>query len=127
MGARALDVSAPTPHRHRRCIVLRGEREATLQRAAQLVSHLASTCVIEGGPVSAARSRQLLRRSFDAVVLDLHAGAAADTLGRCHGLVRGGGALILCLPPTGCEVRRRELAVHPYTSTDVGDRFWRRL
>jgi tRNA(Met) cytidine acetyltransferase len=120
-------VSAPTPLRHRRCIVLHGEREATLQRAAQLVSHLASACVVEGGSVSAARSRQLLGQSFDAVVLDLHAGAAADTLGRCHGLVRGGGALILCLPPTGCAVRRPELAVHPYTSADVGRRFWRRL
>lgn len=107
--------------------MLHGEREATLQRAAQLVSHLASTCVVRGGSVSTARSRQLLGRSFDAVVVDLHAGVAADTLGRCHGLVRGGGALILCLPPAGCALRRPELAVYPYTSDDVGARFWRRL
>ncbi|HTV22312.1 MAG TPA: tRNA(Met) cytidine acetyltransferase TmcA domain-containing protein, partial [Polyangiaceae bacterium] len=77
--------------------------------------------------MSAARTRQLLGQSFDAVVLDLHDGVAADTLGRCHGLVRGGGALILCLPPPGCAPRRPELAVLPYTSTDVGCRFWQRL
>jgi len=107
--------------------VLRGDREATLREAARLVSHLTSTFGAGGAPVSAARTRQLLGQSFDAVVLDLHDGVAADTLGRCHGLVRGGGALILCLPPPGCARRRSSLAVPPYTSADVGTRFWQRL
>lgn len=120
-------MSAPLPPRHRRCIVLRGERQATLREAARLISGLASSCNVGGGPVSAARTRQLLGQTFDAVIVDLHDGVAADTLGRCHGLVRGGGALILCLPPTGCAPSRPELAVLPYTSADVGSRFWQRL
>lgn len=96
--------------------MLRGDREATLREAAQLASHLTSTFGARGAPVPAARTRQLLGQSFDAVVLDLHDGVAADTLGRCHGLVRGGGALILCLPPLQCARRRSALAVPPYTS-----------
>jgi tRNA(Met) cytidine acetyltransferase len=114
------------PH-HRRCIVLRGERDATLAEAGRLVSALQSVCVVDASHRSRARSQQLLGRSFDAVVLDLHAGVSADTLGRCHGLVRGGGALLLCMPPEGRSIAAAELAVYPFTAAHVGTRFWSRL
>jgi tRNA(Met) cytidine acetyltransferase len=115
----------PLAPRHRRCIVLRGERAATERAAARLVSALESVCAVDGGPLSGGRTRRLLGRSFDAVVLDLHGGLSADTLGRCHGLVRGGGALVLRLPPQ--PVAAPDLAVYPYTRADVGTRFWSRL
>ncbi|HWO11936.1 MAG TPA: GNAT family N-acetyltransferase [Polyangiaceae bacterium] len=113
--------------RHRRCIVLRGGREETLREATRLTSGLAEVAVVDGGRLAPARARALLGRSLDAVVLDLHAGLSADTLGQCHGLVRGGGALVLCLPPPGQPVSLAELAVYPFAPEQVGTRFWQRL
>jgi tRNA(Met) cytidine acetyltransferase len=118
-------VISPTPY-HRRLIVLRGERDQTLQRASWLTSALAEVAVIEGR-LAPARARALLGRSLDAVILDLHAGLSADTLGQCHGLVRGGGALIVCLPPEGAPVASADLAVYPFTVAEVGTRFWERF
>ncbi len=42
--------------------------------------------------------RRLLGQTFGAVVLDLRGGLDANALGQAHGLVRGGGALVLRLP-----------------------------
>src|SRR5690606_8867330 len=49
-----------------------------------------------------------------------------DVLGQCHGFVRGGGALISRLPPSGQTPRANlsRMAVWPYTVDDVGDRCW---
>ena len=63
----------------------------------------------------------MLGRSFDAVVLDLHDGLDADLLGQCHGLVRGGGTLILRMPEELPPLA--SLAVAPFTARDVGTRF----
>ncbi len=55
----------------------------------------------DGAPVDAVSAAAMARRlgtTVDAVVLDLHDGFDGDTLGRAHGLVRGGGVLVLRLP-----------------------------
>ncbi len=63
--------------------------------------------------------------AVDAVVLDLHDGLDLDALGRAHGLIRGGGSLILRLP---IETPRRDaLAPWPFTARDVGTESWERL
>src|SRR5689334_19881386 len=111
--------------RHRRCIVLRGEPEATRREAARLTSRLSA--VVSLGATRLRPARSLLGQSFDAIVLDLHAGLSPDVLGLCQGLVRGGGALILCLPPEGRAVPRAELAVAPFSVADVTTRFWSRF
>ena len=113
------------PSRHRRCIVLRGERDVTRGEAARLTSRLGAVQTLDGTELRPARS--LLGQSFDAIVLDLHAGVSPDVLGLCQGLVRGGGALILCLPPEGRAVPRAELAVAPFGVADVTTRFWSRF
>lgn len=78
--------------------------------------------------VAPAEVRGLLGRSFDAVVLDLHAALDADRLGQCHGFVWGGGALVLRLPPVGeAQVGPARLAAFPFAEADVGQRFRRHL
>jgi tRNA(Met) cytidine acetyltransferase len=62
-----------------------------------------------------------LGQAFDVVVLDAHAGLDADALGQAHGLVFGGGALILRLGPAPSSDAR--LAVFPHSIADVGLRF----
>ena len=113
--------------RHRRLIVLRGARDETLRLAASLTSALTDVAQLEAGHLAPARARALLGRSLDAVVLDLHAGLSADTLGLCHGLVRGGGALLVCMPPAGAPVASVGLAVYPFGPEHVGTRFWERF
>lgn len=117
----------PAEKRHRRLIILRGERDPTLRQAALLVSALRDVVVLEAGHMAPAKARALLGRSLDAVVLDLHAGLSADVLGQSHGVVRGGGALIVCAPPAGAPVPSAELAVYPFAVEQVGTRFWDRF
>jgi len=67
-----------------------------------------------------------LGRSYDVVVLDAHGGVDADVLGQCHGLVWGGGALVLRMSEVGAEPEtsgRAGLAVVPHGFEDVGMRF----
>lgn len=67
-----------------------------------------------------------LGRSYDAVVLDAHDGIDADVLGQCHGLVWGGGALVLRMGEVGAVPSREaqaRLAAFPYRPEDVGTRF----
>ncbi|MCA9706970.1 MAG: tRNA(Met) cytidine acetyltransferase [Myxococcales bacterium] len=67
-----------------------------------------------------------LGRSLDAVVLDAHAGLDPEVLGCAHGLVWGGGGLVLRLPPAGVVppvASRARLAAHPFGPDDVGTRF----
>lgn len=117
--------------RHRRCIVLRGEREQTCIEAERILARLDSDRVAWiGRPagtrfVECERARSLLGQAFDAVVIDLHDELDADVIGQCHGLVWGGGALILLMPEHPPPQHR--LAPPPFSSKDVGTRFWSRL
>ncbi|EDM81412.1 hypothetical protein PPSIR1_39515 [Plesiocystis pacifica SIR-1] len=62
--------------------------------------------------------------SFDLVGVDARGGLAMDALGQAHGLVRGGGALILDLRehPGARSTRGRHLAAFPHGVEDVGAR-----
>ena len=75
--------------------------------------------------------RQLTRqlgRTLDAVVVDLHDGVDADLLGMASGMVVGGGALLLRLPPAGqVPLPDARLVVPPHPPDAVGLRAWSRF
>jgi len=74
--------------------------------------------------------RGALGQTLDAVVLDAHAGLSPERLAIAEGLVRGGGALVLRLPPECAApdpLGQAALCVEPFTAQDVGTRWWRRL
>lgn len=114
----------------RSCFVLRGSRETTLSEARRWVARLAPAAVLVVGAevdgLSPGALGGLLGRAFDAVIIDAHGELDPDVLGRCHGFVRGGGALILCLPDGPAPPGAR-LAAWPHDASEVGDRFWRRF
>ena len=125
--------------RHRRSLVFRGDASATRERALKCLEGLSEASILwvsdHEAPATAATSvpprtlSTLLGRSFDVVVLDLHDDLNPEGLGQAHGLVWGGGALILRLPPVdGMPARSQErLAVSPHGPEDVGRRFLRRF
>ena len=127
MGAAPAAAPGGADPRHRRCVALRGDRQATAAAAARVCGALPS--VLDVGPegVPPGRTRSLLGQAFDAVVIDAHDGLDADLLGRCHGLVRGGGALVLRLPPHGETRRWAPLALPTFALDEAGTRFWARL
>ena len=115
--------------RHRHLIVLRGSRDETARAArAALVGRGgpgADDLWVASDATPPSRVRRLLGQAFDAVVLDLHDGVDADLIGQVHGFVRGGGALVLRLPPLGAPpgAGQLRLAAFPYQAADVGTRF----
>ncbi|HJL19528.1 MAG TPA: GNAT family N-acetyltransferase [Sandaracinaceae bacterium LLY-WYZ-13_1] len=121
--------------RHRRCIVLRGSADATRDEALALTEGLDAVLFVDGSgaapahAVPASRVKRLLGRAYDAVVLDLHGGLDADVFGQAHGMVWGGGRLVLRMPPTGEApiAGRARFAVHPHRPRDVTPRFWWRF
>lgn len=125
----------PRSARHRRCIVLRGTRAATRDVALARLAALDDAEVLwvgsEAEPVRfellpPPRVATRLGRSYDAVVLDAHDGIDADVLGQCHGLVWGGGALVLRMGEVGAvpsQQAQARLAAFPYRPEDVGTRF----
>ncbi|MFO0744584.1 MAG: GNAT family N-acetyltransferase [Myxococcota bacterium] len=125
---------------HRRaCVVLRGSLAETRDAAIATLARLEPAQVLwvgapgdaPPGVVAAAPQAVpgLLGRAFDAVVLDVFAGLDADLLGQVHGFIRGGGALVLRMPPCGTvpERGRERLAAWPFTAADVGQRFHERF
>jgi tRNA(Met) cytidine acetyltransferase len=123
---------------HRSLRLLRGPADETAARAARLVSRLAPEAVLWVGdetppgsglaPVAPKRVGGLLGRSFDAVVLDLHAPVDAGLLGQAQGFVWGGGALIVRAPPAGAPwPPSPALCLPPFTLEDVGARFATRV
>ncbi len=120
--------------RHRRCVVLRGTPTDTADAARTLLRDISETERLWVGgeapeAVAPREVKHLLGQSTSAVILDLHQGLDADVLGQSHGLIRGGGALVLCMPPHGEAPAggRAALAVHPYGPDDVTHRFWDRF
>ena len=119
----------PEP-RHRRCGVVRGDREQTRAAAAALVCDLEDVLWVsrtESAALRPSQVRRVLGVSRDAVVLDLHDGPDADLIAQSHGFVRGGGLLLFRLPPAPPQDGRERLVTAPFTSADVGMRFWDRL
>ncbi len=124
---------------HRGCVVLRGHRADTAARAHAGLRGLSADRVLwvsAGGDEARLRAvapRRLSRelgRSFDAVVVDAHDGIDADVIGQAHGLVRGGGSLLLRLWPATASTpvaARAPLTAYPYDVAKVGERLTRRL
>ena len=111
----------------RRLVALRGAPGETAAAAARLCAELDEVLAVGPQATSPGQVRRLLGQSFAAVTIDAHAGLDADLLGRCHGLVRGGGALVLRLPPPGVAPRWAPLALQGFPLAQAGTRFWERL
>lgn len=106
--------------------MLRGSPERTQAAAQRALDTLPAERVLWVEEKSALHRR--LGQGFDAVVLDLHGGIDADMLGICHGLVWGGGALVLRMPPEGQRPEGPSaLAIYPYEAVHVGGHLWDRL
>lgn len=90
--------------RHRTLVVCRGLPHDTAAQAHTATAHLEDTLWVgapDGVAVDATPAAEVARQlgsTRAAVVLDLHTGFDGDTLGRVHGLVQGGGVLVLRLP-----------------------------
>lgn len=84
--------------------MVRGGPDATAARAFAVVADLEAVLWVgaaDGAPVEAtthAAARRRLGSTCDGAVVELHSGVDLDTLGRVHGVVRGGGVLVLRLP-----------------------------
>lgn len=104
--------------RPRKLMILRGSEAATREQAEAMTRTLAAESIAWLGP----REITQLGQAFDVVVLDGHAGLDADRLGQAHGLVFGGGTLLLLLGDELAPADPR-LAVYPYTAAEVGRRF----
>jgi tRNA(Met) cytidine acetyltransferase len=100
----------------RRLVVLRGTPEDTRRRAELVV----------GALTEVAWGNAPLGTDADAVVVSLHDGFDPEALGRAVGLVRGGGALVLCVPPQG-PPPSAGLAVWPHGPDAVGTHLRDRL
>lgn len=100
----------------RRLLVLTGTPEET---AAAARSRLEAFDAVEEGDAA-------LGTEAAAVVLSLHEGLDPDALGRAVGRVRGGGVLVLRMPPEG-PPPWPALAVWPHPPSSVGTRLRARL
>jgi len=120
--------------RHRALIVLEGEADDVRARAATLLRGESVWLAPPGtGPsdvrtLTGRRSRIVHDEGLDSLVVDLHATVDPDALGATLAAVRGGGLVIVLLPPAGTpDASRDGLVVTPFLAQDVGDRFVRRL
>jgi tRNA(Met) cytidine acetyltransferase len=115
-------------------VVLRGSPSETRAAALRLVEALPDDAVLWIGDdddvrfatISTRRVAGVLGRAFDVVVIDAHDGFDADVLGQAHGLVWGGGALVLRRSVVDAPPARK-LVVVPYTIDDVTRRFDRHV
>lgn len=110
--------------RHRQLLALTGSQATTRAEAEACVQDLPTDRVlwIASG---IDRAEPHLGSELDAVVLDLHGGLDLDLLGQIHGLVRGGGLLVLRLPTEPPD--HPHLRPPPYTADQLGQRTWARL
>lgn len=116
--------------RHRRLVIVRGSEAQTSACVDAMLSAVPERDVAWIAETTPSREYVHVRphelatrlgQAFDVVVLAGHRSLDADTLGQAHGLVFGGGALVLRL---GLEaVADPRLAVFPYRAADVGRRF----
>lgn len=110
----------------RRAIVLRSDDPAVTLREArrQLRDIPASDVFWADDPASL---RAVAGDDFSAVVVDLHHRLSLDALGLAHGLVRGGGCMVLRVPDRQAPSDHRALAASPFPASAAGQRTWRRL
>ncbi|MEN8170329.1 MAG: GNAT family N-acetyltransferase [Pseudomonadota bacterium] len=131
--------SACAAARHRRLVVIAGEREWGYECAQEAITVLPGEwCWI--GDQALAMSRQvtveqahtLLGGESFGLVYDARAGFAPDALGAVAGTLRAGGLLLLLTPPLSewgdyPDPQRSRITVHPYSEKQVGGRYLQRL
>lgn len=118
---------------HRRLLLVRGDEDQTREQVERLLATLPERDVAWISTAAPTRAcvhvqpNQLsarLGQAFDVVVIDAHRGLDADLLGQAHGLVFGGGALVLRLQAEAHGPKPDpRLAVFPHSVGDVGQRF----
>ncbi|MEC7948792.1 MAG: GNAT family N-acetyltransferase, partial [Myxococcota bacterium] len=112
----------------RRLFVLRGTPEQTRLAAAACLRTTSQLWISARDGVSPRQAAGHLGAGFDAVVVDLHQGLDANALGMAVGFVRGGGGLLLRLPPAGVRPPPdARLCAPPHPASAVGHRAWDRL
>ncbi|MFO7561734.1 MAG: hypothetical protein R6X02_03735 [Enhygromyxa sp.] len=120
-----------TSLRPRALVIVRGSEVQTREQVEAMTAALPEGSVAWISSAAAPRGFVAIRpnalagqlgRAHDVVVLDGHRGLDADLLGQAHGLVFGGGALLLRLG-VGAPPPDPRLVVPPYTEAEVGRRF----
>ncbi|KAA3622416.1 MAG: tRNA(Met) cytidine acetyltransferase, partial [Proteobacteria bacterium] len=125
---------------HRSLLVLSGNGSSAIRYANALISGLAggSTLWISnrgglaGAVVSDPNPAQLVGMELDVVAIDGWAGFDADVLGAVGGTVKGGGLLVLCVPPLGAwadfdDPAGGRFRTYPGGPGAVGRRYIRRM
>jgi len=126
--------------RHRRLVVVAGERAAALTRLGPLFASGTGLVVTTSPTVLSAGWRrcapdaalELLGTTIELLVLDLHDALSPNLLGALTGLVPGGGLLVLLVPeparwPTLPDGFRDRLLLPPHEPAEVGRRFLARF
>jgi tRNA(Met) cytidine acetyltransferase len=127
-------------HRHRRLLLLTGERESCRQQARQVMDALAlnnSLWIGEGAlpgitTLANAQALQCLGGELDLLIYDAFSGFDPDAFGALVGTLCGGGILVLLTPPLEswqryADPEHARMAVAGYCADDVGGRFLQRL
>ena len=126
----------------RRCLVLAGEQSWCHYCLQQIFAQFAlpNTLVVSRLWVNPSHAivttsdhaLEYLGQEFNHAVIDAHDGIDPNVLGAISGAVIGGGILILLLPgiellPQFDDPNKATMAIWPYTTTEVGNRFLHRF
>ena len=119
---------------HRQLVVVRGTPAQTRARVRSWLKQLEGIEILWVGAndeddVDPRRLSSFLGQGFDGVVLDAHGDLDPDALGQAHGLVWGGGVLVIRSRPLGSPrpAGPERLVAWPYLARDVRGRFDRRF
>lgn len=116
-------------------MILRGTGARVVQEAHRRIAELPDDAVLWIGEaadagrfetLAPAKVGRALGRAFDVVVLDARAGFHAEALGQAHGLVWGGGELVVLRGEIGAALdasAREPLAAWPFAPADVTTHF----
>lgn len=126
--------------RHRRALLLTGNREESIRLAQRISDELAFADVCWFGdrappavaPVQGEAAFRLLGREFDALVFDAWSGFDPDAFGALTGCIRAGGLLLLLTPPLDdwasfADPQHARIAVAPLSPEQISGRFLQRL
>ncbi len=123
--------------RHRRMLVIAGERDQCLAAADRLLAGRDALWITDqprgaSDTLPAARAHALLGGERATLVFDAHAGFDVEAFGACAGVVRGGGLFLLLTPPFACwpqqdHAEKARIADYPHPPGAVGGRFLQRF
>lgn len=123
----------------RRLLLVSGEKNRSYEAARVAIETIGverptviSEAEIDPEQDTVTRTEELLGTTHGCLILDCHDSYRPNTIGRATGAVDGGGLLVLLIPPRDDWLDTpgqfdRMLAPPPFSATDVGNRFKRRL